>query len=197
MRNRSNGFDQWWCRTERLPRMLPNYSSRAERSPSFDTHSKSSSISNHWHASLEWSRVQNLIFLSWIQYISTNRARRMLRHFSPLLACHKYGRFYVFIFYTFQISLELPMGTSQQHVIRSLITYWRHLTLNKIVFIGSMRLLNTETFNLEVFENPEQIKYAILSHRWVDGKELKIEDLQNPAIVDKLKVKKPETVSQS
>ena len=60
-----------------------------------------------------------------------------------------------------------------------------------------MRLLNTETFDLEEFDDPEKLEYAILSHRWVDGKELKFQDLQDPALLDKLRLAKPETVSKS
>ena len=64
-----------------------------------------------------------------------------------------------------------------------------------IKIIESMRLLNTKTFDVEDFDSPEKIKYAILSHRWVDGKELKFEALQDPAILDRLRLAKPETVS--
>ena len=60
-----------------------------------------------------------------------------------------------------------------------------------------MRLLNTETFDVEEFDNPEKIEYAILSHRWVDGKELKFQDLQNPAKFDQSRVGEPEEVSES
>ena len=60
-----------------------------------------------------------------------------------------------------------------------------------------MRLLNTKTFDVEEFDNPENIRYAILSHRWVDGKESKFQDLQNPAKFDESRVGEPEKVSKS
>ena len=56
-----------------------------------------------------------------------------------------------------------------------------------------MRLLNTKTFKFENFDNPEKIKYAILSHRWVDNKEIKFENFEKSAIVDK----EPKDVSKS
>ena len=59
-----------------------------------------------------------------------------------------------------------------------------------------MRLLNAETFGVENFDDPEKVEYAILSHRWVDGKELNFEALQDLAILDKLRLAKPETVSK-
>ena len=60
-----------------------------------------------------------------------------------------------------------------------------------------MRLLNTKTFDVEDFDDPKNIRYAILSHRWVDGKELTFQDLQNLANFDKSRVGEPEKVSKS
>ena len=59
-----------------------------------------------------------------------------------------------------------------------------------------MRLLNTKTFDVENFSDPETIEYAILSHKWVDGKELVFEDLKDPAKFDKSRVGRPEEVSK-
>lgn len=52
-----------------------------------------------------------------------------------------------------------------------------------------MRLLNVKTFQFEEFHEPETAKYAILLHRWVDGKEINFQEYKK---INKSKLDKPE-----
>ncbi|KAL8951385.1 MAG: hypothetical protein Q9222_002635 [Ikaeria aurantiellina] len=47
-----------------------------------------------------------------------------------------------------------------------------------------MRLINVRTFDFEDHQ-PHEVRYAILSHKWVDGREIMFRDFDNPMKVDK------------